>query len=185
MRLIIAAVLGGIVMFAWGAFSHMVLNIEASTVKQVPNESAILASMKSNITETGVYFMPGFDMTKQATAEEQAAWAAKYKEGPTAMLIYHPTGDDVFTPRQFGIQLASDIGAALLGSIILVFAGVGFVRGVIITTLIGVAGWVAILIPYWNWYRFPFEFVRADLIDQIAGWFLAGLVMAFVLRKRD
>lgn len=185
MRLIIAAVLGGIVMFMWGAVSHMVLNIEGTAVKPMPNEAPISAAMKANISEPGVYFMPGLDMTKAATAEEQAAWAAKYKEGPTAMLIYHPTGDDVFTPWQFGTQLASEIGAALIGSIILMFAGVGFARGVIISTLIGIAGWVAILIPYWNWYKFPFEFVRADLIDQIAGWFLAGLVMAFVLRKRD
>ncbi len=185
MRLIIAAILGGMVMFMWGAVSHMVLNIEASAVKPMPNESAVSAAMKANITDTGVYFMPGLDMTKRATEEEQLAWAAKYKEGPTAMLIYHPTGDDVFTPRQFGTQLAADIGAAFFGSIILLFAGVGFFRGVIISTLIGIAGWVAILIPYWNWYRFPFEFVRADLIDQIAGWFLAGLAMAFVLRKRD
>ena len=184
MRLIIAAILGGIVMFAWGAVSHMVLNIEGTAVKPMPNEASVSAAMKANISEPGVYLMPGFDMTKAATTEEQLAWVAKYKEGPTAMLIYHPTGDDVFTPRQFGTQLAADIGAALIGSIILLFAGVGFARGVIISTLIGVGGWVAILIPYWNWYKFPFEFVRADLIDQVAGWFLAGLVMAFILRTR-
>ena len=185
MRLILAAVLGGIVMFAWGAFSHMVLNIEGTAVKPMPNDAAVSAAMKTNISEAGVYFLPGLDMTKAATEEEQAAWAAKYKEGPTAMVIYHPTGDDVFTPRQFGTQLAADIGAALIGSIILLFAGVGFGRGVIISTLIGVGGWVAILVPYWNWYRFPFEFVRADLIDQVAGWFLAGLVIAFFMRRRD
>ena len=51
--------------------------------------------------------------------------------------------------------------------------------------MIGMAGWVAIMVPFWNWYKFPFEFVRTDLIDQIAGWFLAGLVMAFILKKRD
>ena len=185
MRLIIAAILGGIVMFAWGAVSHMVLNIEGGSLKPMPNEAAVTAAMKSNIAESGIYFLPGMDMSKTATAEQQAAWAAKYKEGPTAMLIYHPTGDDVFTPRQFGTQLASDIGAALIGSIILLFAGVGFARGVIISTMIGMAGWVAILVPFWNWYKFPFEFVRTDLIDQIAGWFLAGLVMAFILKKRD
>ena len=94
MRLIIAAILGGIVMFAWGAVSHMVLNIEGASLKPMPNEAAVTAAMKSNIAESGIYFLPGMDMSKTATAEHQAAWAAKYKEGPMAMLIYHPTCDD-------------------------------------------------------------------------------------------
>ncbi|HEV7701720.1 MAG TPA: hypothetical protein VGO43_15925 [Pyrinomonadaceae bacterium] len=185
MRIILAAVLGGIVMFAWGAVSHMVLNIEGSVVKPMPNEAAVTAAMKSNLSEPGVYIAPGIDMTKTATEEEQQAWATRYKDGPTMMLIYQPAGTDVFTPKQFLTQLGADVGAALFGSIILLFASVGFARGVIISTLIGIAGWIAILIPYWNWYRFPFEFVRADLIDQIAGWFLAGLVMAFFMRRRE
>jgi len=184
MRVILAAVLGGIVMFAWGAFSHMVLNIEGDVFKPLPNEAAVSAAMKANISADGVYFMPGIDMNKKPSEEEQAAWAAKYKEGPTAMVVYHATGDDVFTPKQFGVQFASCLGSALIAAIILMLASVGFARGVIITTLIGLAGWVAILIPYWNWYKFPFEFIRIDLIDQIVGWFLAGLVIAFFMRAR-
>jgi hypothetical protein len=186
MRIILAAVLGGIVMFAWGAVSHMVLNLEGSVVKPMPNETAVIAAMKANVSEPGVYLAPGIDMmTKTPTEEEQQAWSTKYKEGPTMMLIYQPLGADVFTPKQFLMQLGTDVAAAFFASIILLFASVGFARGVIISTLIGVAGWTAILIPYWNWYRFPFEFIRADLIDQIAGWFLAGLVMAFFMRRRE
>jgi hypothetical protein len=185
MRVILAAVLGGIVMFAWGAVSHMVLNIEAGVFKQMPNEDGVAAAMKANLTADGVYFMPGMDMSRKPSDEEQAAWAAKYKQGPTAMVIYHQVGDDFFTPRQFGTQFASNLGSALIAAIILMFASVGFVRGVIITTLVGLAGWVAILVPYWNWYKFPFEFVRIDLIDQVAGWFLGGLVVAFFMRARS
>jgi len=184
MRFVLAALLGGIVMFCWGAFSHMVLNLEADMIKPMPNEEAVSGVLKPAITSPGVYVMPGIDMTRKPTDEEMNSWMAKYHAGPTAMLFYHPEGADVFSPHQFGIQFGADLAAALFGSLILLFAATGFVRGVIISTLIGVAGWSAILIPYWNWYRFPFEFVRADLIDQVAGWFLAGLVMAALLRRR-
>jgi hypothetical protein len=184
MRVILAAILGGIVMFAWGAFSHMVINLEGSMVRQVPNESAVVAVMKENIREDGVYAMPGIDMTRQPTAEEMNAWSAAYEKGPTAMLFYHTTGTDVFTPHQFGVQFLADFGAALFGAIILFLAAVSFGRGVIISTFIGLGGWCALEIPYWDWYRFPWEFIRADLVDQVAGWFLAGLVMAFILRVR-
>ena len=185
MRVVLAAVLGGVVMFAWGAFSHMVLNLEKDTIKQVPNEPAVVAAMKANITADGVYTMPGFDMTKQASEEEMKAWMAKYEEGPTAMLFYNVKGADVFTPHQFMVQFGADFLASLFGAVILFFAATSFGRGVVISVLIGLAGWCALLIPYWNWYRFPWEFVRMDLVDQAAGWFLAGLVMAWLLRVRN
>ena len=184
MRVILAAILGGLVMFAWGAFSHMVINLEGDTINQIPNEAAVVAAMKQNITADGVYALPGIDMSRKPTDEEMNAWMAKYEEGPTAMVFYNTKGADVFTPHQFLVQYLADFLAALSGSFILFFAGVSFSRGVVISVLIGIAGWCALLIPYWNWYRFPFEFVRMDLVDQVAGWFLAGLVMSWLLRVR-
>ena len=184
MRLIFAAILGGIVMFGWGAVSHMVLGIGDSGMKPMPNEAMVMTALKSNISEPGFYFMPGLDMAQQASAEEQAAWAAKYKEGPTAIVIYHPTGEDAMSPKQFGTELGSNIAAAFVVGLILSLAAVGFGRGVIITTLIGLAGWLSINVSYWNWYRFPTIFTTGELVEQAAGWFLAGLVLAFILRKR-
>jgi hypothetical protein len=185
MRVILAAVLGGIVMFGWGAVSHMVLNIDADAFKMIPNEAAVAASMKENIPADGMYFVPGLDMTRHPTDEEMAAFEAKHKVGPTALIVYHQAGGEIMTPMQFGVQFGACVAAALLGAIILAFAAVGFGRGVIISTLIGLAAWVSISIPYWNWYQFPTAFIRGEFIDQVVGWFLAGLVMAFILRRRD
>src|SRR5437899_4232935 len=178
MRLIIATILGGIVMFGWGALSHMVLGLETKAVKTLPNEAPIAAALKSNISEPGFYFLPGYDTSRTLSAEEQTAWMEKYAAGPNAILIYHPAGTLAFSPKQFGTQFGADIAVALVLSIILMFASVGFVRGLIISTLVGIAAWIAILVPYWNWYRFPDEFVLVGLIDQAAGFFLAGLVIA-------
>ena len=88
------------------------------------------------------------------------------------------------SPKQFGTQFAADLVVALVLSLIIMFAAVGFVRGLIISTLVGVAAWTAILVPYWNWYRFPNEFVVAELIDVVAGFVLAGIVIAFILRAK-
>lgn len=185
MRLIIAAILGGIVMFMWSAAAHMGLGIFDSSMKQVPNEAAVMDAMKANITEPGFYFIPGMDMSKTPSDEEMAAFTAKHKGGPTATIIYQSTGSDIMTPRQLGTELASNIAAALVVGLILTFAAVGFGRGVIISTLVGLTGWLSINASYWNWYGFPTSFVTAELIDQVVGWFLSGLVLAFILRKRD
>jgi hypothetical protein len=184
MRLIIAAILAGIVMFMWGAVSHMVLHIGDAGLQSMPNEAAVSAALKANISEPGFYFMPGMDMSGSASEQERAAWAAKYKEGPTAMLVYHPSGEDPMSIKQFAVELGSDIAAALVVGMILSLGAAGFSRGVTISTLVGLAGWLSINVSYWNWYRFPTNFVTGELIDQIAGWLLAGFVLGFMLRRR-
>ena len=184
MRLIIAAVLAGIVMFMWGYVSHEMLGLGDAGVKPMPNENAVETAMKANITEPGLYFMPGMEMSHSATKEQQTAWTAKYKEGPTAFLVYHPTGEEPMSIKQFGVELGSNIAAALVVGMILSLGAVGFSRGVTISTLVGLAGWLSINVSYWNWYRFPTNFVTAELIDQVIGWLLAGFVLGFILRRK-
>lgn len=184
MRLIVAAVIAGIVMFMWGYVSHELIGLGDAGVAPMPNETAVESALKTNITEPGLYFMPGMEMSHHATEAQQAAWAAKYKQGPTAFLVYHPTGEDALSLRQLGIELASNIAAALVVGMILSLGAVSFSRGVTIATLVGLAGWLSINVSYWNWYRFPTNFVTAELIDQVAGWLLAGFVLGFILRRR-
>ncbi len=184
MRLIIAALLGGIVMFAWGAFAHMFLGVGDAGVVSMPNEAAMAAAMKANLSEPGFYFLPGLDKRQQASEEEMAAWTAKYKEGPTAILIYDPTGEEPMSPKRLCVELASNIAAALVVGMILIFASVSFGRGVIISTLVGLAGWLSINVSYWNWYRFPANFVTSELVEQIIGWLMAGFVLGYILRRR-
>src|SRR4030095_11903681 len=170
MRLIIAAVLGGVIMFVWGAVAHMFLGIGEAELLPMPNETAMATAMKANITDAGLYFMPGMDMKKKMTDEEKAAIEAKYKEGPIAILVYRPTGDEMMSAKQLGVELASNIAAALVVGMILTFAAVSWGRGVIISTLVGLAAWLSINVSYWNWYGFPTNFVTAELIEQVIGW---------------
>jgi len=183
MRLIIAAILGGIIMFAWGAIGHMFLGI--GEAQPMPNETAVAAALKANITEAGIYFMPGMDMKKKMTPDEEAAYTAKYKEGPLAILVYRPAGDDLLSVKQLGVELASNIAAALVVGMILTFAAVSWGRGVIISTLVGLAAWLSINVSYWNWYGFPTNFVTGELIEQVVGWLLSGFVLGYILRRRE
>jgi len=186
MRLIIAAILAGIVMFFWGFVSHEVLGIGEAGLKPMPNEPSVEAALKTNISEPGLYVMPmmGIADPHHATDEQQTALFEKYRQGPTAMLIYHPTGEEPLSVRQLAVELASNILAALVVGMILSLGAVGFSRGVTIATLVGLAGWLSIEVSYWNWYRFPTNFVTGELIDQIVGWLLAGFVLGFILKRR-
>lgn len=185
MRLVIGAVAGGILMFFWGFFSHQVIGIEHRSMKVSSNEAAVTAMVKSSFSESGMYFLPGMDMSKTPTDEEWNAFAAKAKEGPTALVIYNTTGMDVMSPTQLLTEFGSNVLAAMVLGIIFTLAPVTFGRGVVISTLIGTGAWLAINVSYWNWYRFPSAFVVSELVDQFGGWLLTGVAVAFVLKKRS
>ena len=183
MRILIAGIAGGLIMFFWTAFSHMVLQIGDEGLKHLPNETAVISNLKANVPEPGMYFIPGMDMTKTFTAEEESAWTDKYKAGPNALLIYQPTGTSPMSPGQLGTELLSNILAAVVVALFFTWMVGSFVKRVLLATLVGVVAWLSISISYWNWYRFPGEFITSELIDQVIGWFLAGVVMAFIVRR--
>ena len=59
MRIVIAGVLGGLVLFFWGFVSHMFLPLGEMGHEMPKNEDAVLAVLKENLGEEGYYFIPG------------------------------------------------------------------------------------------------------------------------------
>jgi len=184
MRLIVAAIVGGIVMFAWGFVSHMILGVGDNGMKSLSNEDAVIAALKSNINEPGIYFVPGMDMSRTPTNEEWAAFSKKAEAGPTAFLVYNPTGETPFSAKQLGIEFASNVLGALIVAFILNWTAPSIGKRIIIATLIGLAGWVSIEISYWDWYRFPGAFVTGELIEQVVGWLLTGAAIALIIKRK-
>jgi hypothetical protein len=184
-RILIAGIVGGIVMFAWGAVAHMFLGVGEAGVKNLPNEEAVISCMRSNIPDPGLYFAPGMDMTRKPTDEEFAAWSNKYQAGPNVFLVYRPTGMAPMSPRQFGYEFLSNVLAALVGAIMLTWTAPSFGKRVGLATFIGLAAWLSINVSYWDWYRFPANFVASELIEQLVGWGLSGAAMALILRGRS
>jgi hypothetical protein len=184
MRILVAGIVGGIVMFMWGAVSHMVFGIGEMGFKTIPNEISVVSNLKSNITEPGMYFVPGLDLTRPQSAEEEAAWTEKYKEGPNAIIIYNPTGITPLSAGQLLIELVSCIAAAIVVAFCFTWLVPSFVKRVALAGLIGFTAWLSIDVSYWDWYRFPSEFIAGELIEQVVGWLLVGFVMALIVWSR-
>jgi len=179
-RILIAAITGGLIMFAWGAFSHMVLPLGGAGLESLPNEDAILASLRS-IPEAGTYFFPGTDMGKDMTSEQQTAWEAKYRSGPVGLLVYRPAGGDVLSPRRLVNELASNILAAAVAAYLASLIAGPFGCRVLAMGLLGLIAWLSLSISYWNWYSFDITFICAEGVDQVAGWLLSGLAIAKIV----
>ncbi len=188
MKILLAGILGGIVMFIWTSIAHMVLPLGEAGISEIPNEKTVLDAMQSNIGEkSGLYFFPGPGVGSNATRQEKneamKQEVAKMASGPSGLLIYNYA-----RPFAFGKSLTVEFATELIESILVVF--------LLAQTLIGsfggrvgfvfVAGILAAIttnVPYWNWYGFPCVYTASYMSIQIIGFFLVGIVAALVLRK--
>jgi hypothetical protein len=174
---VLAGLLGGLVVFVWSAFSHMVLPLGDVGMRSLPKEEAVLGVFRTTLPEPGMYFFPGMD-PKDKSAAAREAWAAKYRTGPAGLLIYHPIGGEAPSARMLGVELLSNILAALVAAYALTRLRAGYLRRVATVAALGLFGWLSVSVSYWNWYGFPGNYILAEGADQVAGWFLGGLVLA-------
>jgi len=187
-RILLAGLVGGLVVFVWGAASHMLLPVGEMGLKSMPVNSPLPETMRANLADDGLYFFPGREVGRKQTEAEDAVWMTKYKMGPTGLLLYHRSGNSPMSPRLLGVELATDIAGALLLAYLLTqlsAGGAGIGSQMRISMLAGIFAWVSISVPYWNWYGFPCAFILAELIDQVVGWTLAGLFMALLWRRLE
>ena len=189
MKILLAGILGGIVMFIWTSIAHMALPLGEAGLGEIPNESAVLSAMQSNIgDQTGLYIFPGPGVGKNATRQEKNEamkhMGEKIATNPSGILMYHPPGRPLVLGKLLGIEFVTELLEAILVVFLLAqtriasFAGrVGFVL------VAGILAAIATNVSYWNWYGFPCVYTASYMFIQIVGFFLVGIVAAFMLRK--
>jgi hypothetical protein len=190
MKILLAGILGGIVMFIWTSIAHMALPLGEAGVRELPNESAVLSAMQRSIGEqTGLYIFPGPGVGKNATRQEKNEamkhMSEKMAANPSGILMYHAPGRPFTLGKWLGIEFGTELLRAVLVVFLLAqthivsFAGrVGFVL------VAGILAAITTNVSYWNWYGFPGVYTASYMLTQIVGFFLVGVVAALVLPKR-
>jgi hypothetical protein len=182
-RVIIAGLLGALVAFTWSAVVHMNPLTAALGLSMLnEKEDAVLAELRGHDLSPGLYFFPGMDMSKSMTKEQEAAWTAKFKAGPSGLLLLQPKGGDPMEARQLLMEFFSTALCAIIAATILATTVGSVTCRAIMVAMMGLFGWLAISVSQWTWYHYPFSFIALDLIDQTVGWLLAGFVIAKLVK---
>ncbi len=185
-KILLAGVAGGVALFIWGAVAHMALGIGESSMKAMQNEEAVLATMKENLKEPGLYLFPGGVPSNEITAEQQAELMRKWKQGPSGFLVFHPQGMPAMSAKTLLTELVSNILAALVAAFLLSQALgslTSFGSRVLFVTLIGLVPFLSISVSFWNWYGFPSGFTMGEFFEQVVGFGLAGVAMAAIMKN--
>jgi hypothetical protein len=190
-RIVLAGLLGGIALFMWGSFSHLVLKLPAIGIQEIPQaqEEGVKTVLRGALPQAGFYFFPGMAVAPGASAPEKAAankaYEEKYKQGPHGILIFDPSGAEVMTPKQLLIQFALTLIEALLAAWLLSLTRLtAFSSRVGFVVALGVLMALATNVEYWDWYGFPTNYTAAYMLDKVIGLLVVGLVVAPLTRKR-
>jgi len=177
MRWLIATLAGAVTVFVWGGFSHLVL-LEGVGFSRIANEERIVSALRTSLPGDGLYFVPSIDLRGTPTSEETAAWEARFRAGPTGLIVYHALGDTPVSPKKMVVQFLSGLFAAGIVTFVLCLTVAPYWGRVGLATLMGALGVFTVSTIYWNWYGFTNAFLLAQVVDMIVGWALAGAVIA-------
>jgi len=190
-RIFLAGLLGGIAMFIWSSIAHMVLPLGETGLSEIPNEQTILDAMQHNIAEkSGLYIFPGFGLgpnpTREQKNEAMKHMADNFARRPSGILMYNAAGSrPIDMVRWLGVEFLTEVAEALLAVYLLSKTRLtNFGTRVGFMIVAGILAAIATNISYWNWYGFPTSYTLSYISTQVVGFFCAGLVAAFVLRKQ-
>ena len=190
MRIVIAGLLGGLVMFLWGFVSHMFTPLGAMGMHTMPiaQQDAVIATSKLAFGNMpGVYMVPGLEnMDDYGDDAKMKAFGERAAGAPYAFVVYRPDGNNAASDMgpNLGKEFATNVVSAIVAAAIAIGL-VGFGSRVIAVGLMGLFAWLSISVPYWNWYRFPTDFTVANLVMQVVGWTLAGVAIAWWLGRNE
>lgn len=187
MRILIAGIIGGILMFIWNSAAHTVLPLGMMGFQTATEQDTAIAAVQASATSgNGIYMLPGISPEQWHDEAVMKAFVEKSKSNPYAFVVYAPGGNPAnatMTPNLIK-QFITDTLAALVAAWVLSLGAFGFGKRVAIAGAFAVFAWLAISVPYWNWYVFPVAFTVSTLITQLVGWLLAGAGMAWWLGRK-
>ena len=176
-------------MFIWTSIAHMALPLGEAGIGEIPNESAVLGAMQSNIgDQTGLYIFPGLGVGKNPTRQEKSEAMKHMNEkiaaNPSGILMYHAPGRPFTLGKSLGIEFATELLEAILVVLLLAQTGIASFAGRVGFILAGgILAAIATNVSYWNWYGFPGVYTASYMLIQVIGFLCIGIVAALVLRK--
>jgi len=186
-RILVAALLGAVAMFVWESIAHMLLPLGDAGIQALPNEQAVMATVKETVKEPGFYLFPAPENRPGMTGEQKQQAMDKsmeqWRTGPAGMLIAHPNGRAATLFGMLATQFGADVLVMLVAALLLSRSiAKGYADRVLFVAWMGLFPALAREIPEWNWYGFPLPYIMAQLAVHLVGFLAGGLVLAKVVQ---
>jgi len=179
---IIAALVGGIIIFLWQFFSWTVSGIHEGAQRYHPQQTEIMNALSSHFTEDGMYMLP---TSAPGTSSDEMEKQYKEMQGkPFATVTYIKSFKSDMTMQMIRGFLI-DVALVLLLIYILTRNGTPNMLRIISGSIaVGLFTWIWGPYTNHNWFQMPWPAIKGHLIDAIVAWALVGLWVGWYLNRK-
>lgn len=190
-KLIISTTVGALILFLWSAISWMALPIHHQSLLYTPAQDTILKIINNNIDKSGTYMLPAADnrdveMWDPEYEKENQRIMEENQGKPFAMIFYVKEGMQM-DARRFIVGYVFECFSVLIAVIILLAAGdklKSFYMRWWIVMLLAVIICIEGYLMNWNWMSYPWHYIKGSIVDQLIGWGLCGIWLAWYLHVK-
>ena len=179
-KVIIGALLGGVVLLLWQSAVHMVLGVYDDAFVKLKDPAAVEAVLKDNFEGSGMIVIP---LPIPGDSDAEAKAMEKITTGFSMSGAVNRDGRHGFG-AMLGVQFAVNVLASALLMFVLLAANTPTLGSRLALVLcFAVFAVLTELIPNWNWGGSSLAYIGRQIGEQIVGWALVGLVLAKVMDK--
>jgi hypothetical protein len=176
-KLLIGAIVGGVLLFFWQFLSWSILGVHESMQTYTPKQTEVIKYLNENLDE-GFYYLPNLpkgysneDMEKLSTETMGKPWAQVYMHKAMTMSM----------PANIGRGLLVTLLAVFLLTWVLIKIGkTSFMEILLCSLAIGLSSYLTTSYAVSIWYQ---TLSMPDLIDAIVGWGLVGAWLGWWLNR--
>ena len=188
LRIGIAAVVGGIVLFVWASISWTV--IPWHMPYGIPGQDGVAQALLETGAGSGIYWLPSTDrathamLSPEERKEAENASMEQSREGPAAVILYKPSGVRPYWITMV-IGFVLEVLVAAVAAFLLSMAAPalpGFMKRVGFVVLLSVFMIFGANLMNWNYMLYPFRFTLEMALDGLVAALLLGIVLAIIIR---
>lgn len=179
-KLIIGAIVGGIIIFIWQTLSWTVLNLHHANQEYTPKQDSILAFLGRQFSEDGSYMVPAYP--PGTPYDEMQKTMDDRKGKPWAQIQYH---------TQMNTNMGANIGKGLIVNIIMVALLCWVLMKITaprFSTIFISCLFVGIIIFTNSPYTVHIWYIKADIMahlyDALLSWGLCGIWLGWWLTRK-
>lgn len=182
LRLLVNAVVGGFLFFAWSALASLVLHLDQVGLERLAHEPQVQSALREHVAEAGLYAFPA----RALGAESEGEHLQRVRREPSGLLLVHPAGREPESSLGFLALYVADFILALVAGFLLWLAAPR-VRTlpwrVVFVAALGGAGGLYTLLPLASEQGFPAAFLAGLLARDVLGFALVGLFLAWRMKN--
>lgn len=178
-KLIIGAIVTGIILFMWQFLSWAALGIHESNMAYTPNQQAIIDCLNSNLSEEGQFFIPRAVPT--ASPEEQQAFGDTMTGKPWALVSYNKSFNANMGMNMFRGLVVDILAGFILVWLLLQIPNIKFGTALLASLAVGFLGYMTTSYIDSVWFE---SNSIPDLIDAVGAWGIVGAWLGFWLTRK-